>query len=98
LKTLAADYGHAAAELTRVRAASAEKLAARVQRELKSLAMSGTVFRVALNPAKWSERGADRVEFLVSANAGEEPRPMDRVASGGELSRIALALKTCTGI
>ena len=39
--------------------------------------------------------GSDRVQFLVSANAGEEPRPLDRVASGGELSRVALALKTC---
>ena len=39
--------------------------------------------------------GADRVEFLVSPNVGEEPRPLEKVASGGEISRIALALKTC---
>jgi DNA repair protein RecN (Recombination protein N) len=47
--------------------------------------------------AAWSQEGADRVEFLISANAGEEPRALDKVASGGELSRIALALKTSLG-
>jgi len=62
---------------------------------LKPLAMERTVFRIPIEPATWSETGADRVQFLVSPNAGEEPRPLERVASGGELSRIALALKTC---
>jgi DNA repair protein RecN (Recombination protein N) len=57
--------------------------------------MERTVFRIRLEPAEWSGNGMDRVEFLVSPNAGEEPRSLDRVASGGELSRIALALKTC---
>ena len=57
--------------------------------------MSGTKFRVAIDPASWTESGADRVEFLVSPNAGEEPRPLEKVASGGEISRLALALKTC---
>jgi len=58
--------------------------------------MDRTVFRVNVEPAiEWSETGADRVQFLVSANVGEEPKPMERIASGGELSRIALALKTC---
>ena len=50
-------------------------------------------FELYLQPAA---HGIDEVEFLVSANVGEEPRPLDKVASGGELSRIALALKTCT--
>ena len=45
--------------------------------------------------AAWSPAGADRIEFLVSANVGEEPRPLEKVASGGEISRLALALKTC---
>jgi DNA repair protein RecN (Recombination protein N) len=48
-----------------------------------------------VSPAPWSEHGADAVEFLMSANAGEEPKPLDKIASGGELSRVALALKTC---
>jgi DNA repair protein RecN (Recombination protein N) len=57
--------------------------------------MERTVFRIQIDPAAWSESGADRVQFLVSPNAGEEPRLLERVASGGELSRIALGLKTC---
>jgi DNA repair protein RecN (Recombination protein N) len=57
--------------------------------------MDRTTFRIPLDPAPWSETGADRAVFLVSPNAGEEPRPLASVASGGELSRIALALKTC---
>jgi len=47
-------------------------------------------------PAPWSESGADAVEILISPNLGEEPKPLDKIASGGEISRIALALKTCT--
>jgi DNA repair protein RecN (Recombination protein N) len=92
---LAAAYEQAAAELTGKRKAAASQLARRVEEELKPLAMERTVFRIELEPAAWSEHGADRVQFLVSPNAGEEPRALDRVASGGELSRIALALKTC---
>ncbi len=95
LKKLAARYEHAAAELSARRKAAALELSRRVERELKPLAMERTVFRIPLDPANWSETGADRVQFLVSPNAGEEPKPLDRVASGGELSRIALALKTC---
>ncbi len=96
LKELGQSYGLAAEKLTKIRAEAAEKLSGRVKRELKSLAMGSSVFRIALSAANWSERGADRVVFLISANPGEEPKPLDRVASGGELSRIALALKTCT--
>jgi len=95
LKKLSARYEHAAAELSARRKAGALELARRVERELKPLAMERTVFRIPLDAANWSETGADRVQFLVSPNAGEEPKPLDRVASGGELSRIALALKTC---
>lgn len=94
-RKLGAQYEQAAAELSSRRQAAALDLAKRVEKELKPLAMERTVFRVQVDPANWSESGSDRVQFLVSANAGEEPKPLDRVASGGELSRIALALKTC---
>ena len=94
-KKLAAEYEKAAAELTAKRKAAALQLAKRVEDELKPLAMERTVFLIQIEPAAWSETGADRVQFLVSPNAGEEPRLLERVASGGELSRIALALKTC---
>jgi len=92
---LAAEFGKRAAELTERRTAAARKLEKRVAAELAPLAMERAVFRVELSPAEWSESGADGVAFLVSANPGEDPRPLERVASGGELSRIALALKTC---
>ncbi len=92
---LATSYETAAARLTQARTEAARKLEKRVESELASLAMERTTFRIRLEPASWSAEGADRVEFLISPNAGEEPRPLDRVASGGELSRIALALKTC---
>ena len=90
-------YQGAAAALTRSRKVAAEKLAKKVAGELGSLALENAVFRIEVEAANWSESGTDRVEFLISANAGEEPRALDRVASGGELSRIALALKTSAG-
>lgn len=85
----------AARELSAARKAAAQVLSKRVEGELKPLAMERTVFRVDVAAAPFSESGADAVQFMVSANAGEEPRPMQRIASGGELSRIALAVKTC---
>jgi DNA repair protein RecN (Recombination protein N) len=94
-KKLAAEYEKLAAELSERRGSAGRKLAQRVEEELAQLAMERTRFRVALTRGEWSEDGADRVEFLVSPNVGEEPRALEKVASGGEVSRIALALKTC---
>lgn len=90
-----AQYRELAQKLHAARVKGAHKLERQVQAELAGLAMPGAVFRIALEPGEPGEHGMDAVEFLISANAGEEPRPLDRVASGGELSRIALALKTC---
>lgn len=95
---LAEAYESAAARLTSRRGEAARKLEKRLETELKLLAMERTTFRIEIAPASWSVRGADRVRFLVSPNPGEEPRPLEKVASGGELSRIALALKTCVTI
>ena len=92
---LASQYEAAASRLTEGRRSAAASLAKKVQNELKSLAMERTTFEVRLTPAPWSANGADAAAFFVSANVGEEPRPLEKVASGGELSRIALALKTC---
>lgn len=89
------EYESQAAELTSSRNKAARKLEKLIETELASLAMERTVFRIDVHPAAWSESGADSVEFLVSPNLGEEPRPIEKVASGGEISRIALALKTC---
>lgn len=93
---LARAFESAAAALTRRRNEAAADLARRVVKELASLAMERAQLHVRVSPDAWSPTGADAVVFLFSANAGEEPRPLDKVASGGELSRIALALKTCT--
>ncbi|HTB15281.1 MAG TPA: DNA repair protein RecN [Bryobacteraceae bacterium] len=92
---LAASYETAAKKLTAARIAAAKRLSKAVEAELASLAMERTKIEICVEPAPWSEHGADSVEFLMSANAGEEPKPLDRIASGGELSRVALALKTC---
>ena len=95
LARLRQEYDDAAARLTARRRQAAGELEQRVVAELAGLAMERTAFQVALAAAAPSAHGADAVQFLVSPNLGEEPKPMERVASGGELSRIALALKTC---
>lgn len=92
---LANEFETVAAQLSSRRKTAAAQLAKRVQTELKALAMEDTVFQVQLQPVPWSSTGVDAAVFLVSANVGEPPRPLEKVASGGELSRIALALKTC---
>jgi DNA repair protein RecN (Recombination protein N) len=92
---LAAAYETAAKKLTAMRTSAAKRLSKAVEAELASLAMERTKIEIRVAPAPWSEHGADSIEFLMSANAGEEPKPLDRIASGGELSRVALALKTC---
>jgi len=95
-EALGKDYAAAAAQLSKERRAAARKLEQKVQAELADLAMERTRFTVAFSEHEWSESGTDRVTFLIAPNAGEEPKPLDRIASGGELSRLALALKTCT--
>jgi len=95
LAKLTAEYEEAAAKLTSFRVEAARRLEKQVEAELASLAMERTAFRVQIGPAAWSADGADEVRFLVSPNLGEEPRPIEKVASGGEISRIALALKSC---
>ncbi len=98
LTGLTQEFRQAAAELTKARTQAAKKLSAQVEKELASLAMANTVFQISVAPANWSAQGADKVAFLISPNAGEEPKPIEKIASGGELSRVALALKTCTGV
>jgi len=90
-----ARYRELGLQLRELRQRAARRLSRKVQDELANLAMPGAAFRIVLEPCDPGETGMDRVAFLFSANAGEEPRPLDRVASGGELSRVALAIKTC---
>lgn len=91
-------YRQVASELSGRRRAGAEKLAAGVESELAALAMEKARFAVSFNDAeleRFSPDGFDRIAFEVAANPGEPLRPLAQVASGGELSRITLALKTC---
>jgi DNA repair protein RecN (Recombination protein N) len=94
---LAEEYEQLAGELSQARSAAAERLSNQVESELKSLAMSGTQFQVAVRQSGWTASGVDEIGFLVSPNRGEELKPLEKIASGGELSRIALALKTAIG-
>ena len=72
----------------------AERFTSQVTAELEFLNMAGVVIKVRHEKGKLTVNGMDSVEFLISANKGEEPRPISRIASGGELSRIMLALKS----
>ena len=65
----------------------------KVKNELAFLDMASISFRIVQNRKSFDETGADEIYFLISANAGEEPKPLSKIASGGELSRIMLAIK-----
>lgn len=82
-----------AAELTTVRVSAGEKLSGLISEELEFLDMPNVSFVVSRKESVLSENGADEIEFLISANAGELPKPLHKIASGGELSRIMLAIK-----
>lgn len=84
----------AAAELTELRKAAAEKFCEAVGRELSFLDMPSVKLAVDIQHCNLNSTGADTVEFLISANPGEPPKPIGKIASGGELSRIMLAIKT----
>ncbi len=86
-----------AEKLTAARQKAAGELAGRVEKELRELSMPSVRFETELAPAKLGPDGADSVCFLMSANAGEKPGHIARIASGGELSRIMLALKNVFG-
>ena len=79
--------------LSRERRKTAARIEALMKEVLTELAFSRPEFRVEVSEAPLSSTGVDRVEFLFSANPGQPPRPLRKVASGGELSRVMLALK-----
>ncbi|HEU0053623.1 MAG TPA: DNA repair protein RecN [Longimicrobium sp.] len=95
LDAAAAELDRLAAELTEKRVAAMERLSAEVSAVLPDLGMGGGVFEVARLPLEApGAHGAEEVEFRVSLNRGFAPKPLSHVASGGEMSRIMLALKT----
>lgn len=97
LDKLKAEYNVAADELSKVRRAAGDRLKRDVLNELKDLGMAKAMFDVALSDASGGEPrkgGRETAEFMLSANPGEPLKPLEKVASGGELSRIMLCFKS----
>lgn len=89
-------YDKAAAQLSHHRQQAAEKLGTAITDIIRSLGMPEGVFSVRVTPGAYervSPAGSDAIEFLIAANPGQGARPLERVASGGELSRISLAIE-----
>lgn len=80
-------------ELTKSRIKAGEDFSRRIMQELSFLDMPNVVFKTDVKQCAATSKGLDAVEFLISANLGQEPRPLAKIASGGELSRIMLAIK-----
>ncbi len=83
-----------AKELSNKRRDASEKFAKKVKDELKFLNMPGVEFAAQIERVPLTATGCDKLQFLVSANRGEPPKPLSKIASGGELSRIMLAIKS----
>lgn len=91
-------YKASARQLSKARRSAAENLSATVTASMQELGMTGGRFEVSCtsDPAQVARHGMDRVEFLVAANPGQETAPLSNAASGGELSRISLAIQVAT--
>lgn len=89
-------YMEAARKLSETRNGAAQRLSGQVSEAMQELSMSGGRFVVALNPCEPAVYGLEQVEFLVAGHAGVVPRPLAKVASGGELARISLAIAVIT--
>jgi DNA repair protein RecN (Recombination protein N) len=107
LATLEKQLGIAALDLSNLRKGIAQQLAVQIEHELRDLQMERTQFRVQVeqtldergievegNKVRYSRQGIDQIEFLMAPNPGEPLRGLSKIASGGELSRIMLAMKT----
>lgn len=85
----------AAEKLSALRKSTAQQVAEQIEASLKDMEMKDARFHIRIEErADWTADGKDKVEFLISANAGENLKPLAKIASGGEMSRVMLALKT----
>ena len=91
-----AEYRSVAERLSATRRAAALELGQAVTRAMQELSMTGGSFEIALHPCEPAAHGLEQVEFLVAGHAGTAPRSLAKVASGGELARIALAISVIT--
>src|SRR5690606_32474044 len=99
LAALLTDYRKAAGDLSQKRAKAAKQLEKAINAQLARLGMANAVFSLDLHSNKDGDpapHGYDAAEFLVSTNPGQAPRPLAKIASGGELSRISLAIQVVT--
>ncbi len=95
IAALEAELSRKAKRLTELREAAAKDLSSAIHAQLLELGMPQARFYIAVTPAgQYGPHGSDEVAMYFSANAGEQEKPLQKVASGGELSRIALAIKT----
>lgn len=83
-----------AKEITEIRTKYAKELSERICRELADLDMSKVKFDIQIKECEYNKNGCDNVEFLISVNTGEPLKPLSKIASGGEMSRIMLAIKS----
>ena len=91
-----ANYNELAKKLSAGRINAAQQLSTKISAEMQRLSLSGGKFEVQLTPQTIAATGLEQVEFLVAGHAGVAPRSLNKVASGGELSRISLAIRVAT--
>ncbi len=84
----------AGANLTNTRVLAAKDICQKICNELEFLDFNGAIFEADIKQGKYTKNGCDFTEFLISANVGESPKPLAKIASGGELSRIMLAIRS----
>src|SRR6056297_1355778 len=92
-KNIKAEYYNKAEELSKIRKNSAKNLEEKIKDELTDLAMEDVLFKVKFEEKDLAGDGIDDIEFMISPNPGEDLKPLAKIASGGELSRIMLAFK-----
>lgn len=85
---------NSAKEISAIRTTVSERFRADVEREMAFLEMPNVRLEISREEVPLNTRGIDKLEFLISTNPGEEPKPVSKIASGGELSRMMLAIKT----
>lgn len=96
IETLATNYINLSRELTEKRTTAATKLSKAVEQQFEALSMPGASFLPTLTPLpndSFGPNGQEAIEFLICTNPGEQPKPLAKIASGGELSRISLAIQ-----
>ncbi len=93
-KKLTKEFNKLAHKLSEIRKKYAEEMEQNIQKQLQDLAMKNTIFKVDFSEKSPSQTGIDQIEFQISTNPGEDLKSLNKIASGGELSRIMLALKT----